>query len=111
MLRPFLVVACLAFAACSTPTDPPSTIRSAPSQRVSSALIGYGVRESQAVCMGDRLQQRLTISQLQRIGQIGKAGRNDRGRVSAVQVAAALNRPGDEALVAEVLRAGVGCLV
>ena len=100
MLRPFLVVACLAFAACSTP-----------SQRVSSALIGYGVRESQAVCMGDRLQQRLTISQLQRIGQIGKAGRNDRGRVSAVQVAAALNRPGDEALVAEVLRAGVGCLV
>lgn len=81
-----------------------------PSQRVSSKLISYGVPEPQAVCMGDRLQQRLTIAQLKRIGAIGKASRDDMGRVTVAQVAAALNRPGDEALVAEVLKAGVGCL-
>ena len=82
-----------------------------PSQRVSSKLITYGVPEIQAVCMGDRLQQRLTVSQLRRVGAIGKASRNDIGRVTVAQVAAALNRPGDEALVAEVMRAGLGCML
>jgi hypothetical protein len=82
-----------------------------PSQRISTKLIGYGVPEPQAVCMGDRLQQRLSYAQLKRIGEIGKSSRDEMGRMSVPQVAAALNRPGDEALVAEVLRAGVGCLL
>lgn len=82
-----------------------------PSQRISSQLVGYGVPEPQAVCVGDKLQARLSMSQLRRIGQITKAGRNEAGRVSLAQLAAALDQPGDEAIVAEVFRAGVGCLI
>jgi hypothetical protein len=82
-----------------------------PSQRISSKLIGYGVPEPQAVCVGDKLEDRLSISQLQRIGQIAKRSRDDTGQVTIAQFAAALNKPGDEELVAEVLRAGLGCLL
>lgn len=82
-----------------------------PSQRISSQLIGYGVPEPQAVCVGDKLQARLSISQLRRIGQITKASRNQAGQVTLPQFAAALDQPGDEAIVGEVLRAGVGCLL
>jgi hypothetical protein len=82
-----------------------------PSQRISSQLVGYGVPEPQAVCVGDKLQDRLSIAQLQRIGQIAKRSRDDTGRVTIAQFAAALNKPGDEELVAEVLRAGLGCMI
>jgi hypothetical protein len=82
-----------------------------PSQRISSQLIGYGVPEPQAVCVGDKLQARLNVSQMRRIGQISKASRNEAGHVTLTQFAAALNKPGDEQIVAEVFRAGVGCLL
>jgi hypothetical protein len=82
-----------------------------PSQRISSKLISYGVPEPQAVCVGDKLEDRLSISQMQRIGQIAKRSRNDAGQVTITQFAQALDKPGDEELVAEVLRAGLGCLL
>ena len=82
-----------------------------PSQRISSQLVGYGVPEPQAVCVGDKLQARLNISQMRRIGQITEASRNAAGQVTLTQFVAALNQSGDEQIVAEVLRAGVGCLL
>jgi hypothetical protein len=82
-----------------------------PSQRISSRLIEYGVPQPQAVCVGDKLEDRLSISQMQRIGQIAKRSRNDAGQVTITQFAQALDKPGDEALVAEVVRAGLGCLL
>lgn len=95
-----LLVATVALAGCATP-----------SQRISSKLVAYGVPEPQAVCVGDRLEDRLSVSQLRRIGDIAKRSRDDTGRVTIAQFAAALNRPGDEELVAEVLRAGLGCMI
>lgn len=95
-----LLAAMVILAGCATP-----------SQRISSKLIGYGVPEPQAVCVGDKLEDRLSIAQMQRIGQIAKRSRNDDGQVTITQFAAALNKPGDEELVAEVLRAGLGCLL
>lgn len=82
-----------------------------PSQRISAQLVEYGVAEPQAVCVGDKLEQRLNISQLRRIGQITKTSRNAAGRVTIAQLAASLDQPGDEAIVAELLRAGVGCML
>lgn len=82
-----------------------------PSQRISSKLVDYGVPQPQAVCVGDKLEERLTISQIQRIGNIAKRSRGTDGRVTLAQFAAALDRPGDEAIVAEVLRAGLGCML
>lgn len=84
---------------------------STPSQRISSKLISYGVPEPQAVCVGDKLDDRLSIAQLQRIGQIAKRSRNEAGQVTITQFARALDKPGDEQLVAEVLRAGLGCML
>lgn len=82
-----------------------------PSQRISAKLIGYGVPPSQAECMGDRLEQRLSISQLKRLGAVAEMSRNSAGRMTVNDLARALNRPGDEAIVAEVLRTGLGCLI
>jgi hypothetical protein len=95
-----LVVVMLLVAGCATP-----------SQRISSKLISYGVPEPQAVCVGDKLEDRLSIAQLQRISQIAKRSRNEAGQVTITQFAQALDKPGDEELVAEVLRAGLGCLL
>lgn len=82
-----------------------------PSQRITSKLVGYGVPEPQARCMGDRLQDRLSTQQLYRLGEVGKMSRDSMGRMSVNEIARSLNRPGDEALVSEVLRAGLGCLL
>jgi hypothetical protein len=95
-----LVVVMLLVAGCATP-----------SQRISSKLISYGVPEPQAVCVGDKLEDRLSIAQLQRISQIAKRSRNEAGQVTITQFAQALDKPGDEEIVAEVLRAGLGCLL
>lgn len=82
-----------------------------PSQRISSKLVSYGVPEPQAVCVGDKLEDRLSISQLRRVSEIAKRSRNEAGRVTITQFAQALDKPGDEELVAEVLRAGLGCIL
>ena len=70
-----------------------------------------GVAPRQAGCMGDRLAARLDRRQLTRLGEIGRLNRDRIGRMSVKDIAATLNRPGDEALVAEVVRSGIGCLI
>ncbi len=95
-----LIAALVLVAGCATP-----------SQRISSKLMSYGVPEPQAVCVGDKLEDRLSIAQMKRIGEIARRSRNEGGLVTIAQVAQALDQPGDEALVAEVLRAGLGCML
>ena len=82
-----------------------------PSQRIASKLTEYGVPPGQARCMGDRLEARLSNRQLQRIGEIGRVNRDRVGRMTVADIAASLNKPGDEALVAEVVRTGIGCMI
>jgi hypothetical protein len=82
-----------------------------PSQRITSKLTEYGVPPTQARCMGDRLQARLSTAQLRRLGEIGALNRDRMGRMSVNDIAATLNKPGDEALVAEVIRSGISCLI
>lgn len=60
--------------------------------------------------MGDRLQSRLDLAQLRRLGEIGALNRENMGRMTVNDIAATLNKPGDEALVGEVVRSGIGCL-
>lgn len=98
--RHLLFAALAALAACATP-----------SQKITSKLTEYGVPPTQALCMGDRLQSRLSVGQLQRLGEIGRLNRDRMGRMSVNDIAATLNKPGDEALVAEVIRSGISCLI
>jgi uncharacterized protein YceK len=82
-----------------------------PAQRISAKLTEYGVPEARARCMGDRLEQRLSVAQLRRLGGLAALNRDRMGRMTVNDIVRMLDRPGDEAIVAEVLRAGLGCLI
>ena len=82
-----------------------------PSQRITKKLTEYGVPSAQARCMGDRLEQRLSVSQLQRLGEIGRLNKDRVGHMTVGDIVATLNKSGDSALVAEVLRTGLSCAI
>ena len=85
-------------AACSTPAD-----------KITAALTEYGLPEKQARCMGERLQDKLSLEQLKRLNDLARQNRGQ-GRVSVNALADQLNRDGDPKLVAAVVGAGFGCL-
>jgi hypothetical protein len=99
-LRSCSIAGLALLAACATPA-----------QRISTKLTEYGVPPRQAQCMGDRLQANLDSGQLRRLGEIGALNRDRMGRMSVNDIAATLNKPGDEALVTEVIRSGLSCLL
>jgi hypothetical protein len=82
-----------------------------PSSRIANALVDRGVPPPQARCMGDRLGDRLSLGQLRRLDAISKLDGGRIERMSVAQIARALSDPRDPGLVAEVIRAGVGCLI
>lgn len=100
MHRAILLLACLALAACATP-----------SQRIATKLTELGVPQPQARCMGDRLQDRLSVSQLRRLQEISRIDSDRLGRMRISEIADQLTDARDPALVAEVIRAGVGCSI
>ena len=61
--------------------------------------------------MGNGLNQRLSASQLQRLGEIGRTNKDRIGQMTIGEIVATLNRSGDTVLVAEVLRAGLSCAI
>jgi hypothetical protein len=93
------LAAVVLLAACATP-----------SQKIATRLAEYGIPEAQARCMGDQLQSRLNLAQLRRLGEIGAINRDRMGQMTVNDIAATLNKPGDEALVKEVARSGIACL-
>ncbi|MDB5878234.1 MAG: hypothetical protein JWQ41_1648 [Variovorax sp.] len=84
------------------------------SQRISSALVRYGVAPEKAECVGDALSDRLSVSQLQSLGRAARAYQSiDRSNVSLTlfdlaRVAAELRDP---VIPIEIVRAGVKCAV
>ena len=80
-----------------------------PSQRIANKLTKYGVPPAQARCMGDSLEQQLNNSQLYRLGEIGRLNKDRMGRMTVADIVGTLNKSGDPALVAEVLRTGLSC--
>lgn len=82
-----------------------------PSQRIATKLTEYGVPARQAQCMGNQLEANLSNRQLQRLGEIGRLNRDRMGRMSISDIVAMLDKPEDEALVAEVVRSGIRCLI
>ena len=89
----------LLFAGCATP-----------SQRIATALVDRGVPPPQARCMGERLGDRLSLVQLKRLDDLSRLNGGRFNRMSIPQIASALSDPRDSGLVAEVIRAGMGCL-
>lgn len=84
-----------------------------PAQRIERSLVGVGVPFGVAECMGVRLQQRLTRGQLRRLDDLARLEdrRGGLGRVRLEEIGRALAGADDPALVSEVVRAGIGCLI
>ena len=61
--------------------------------------------------MGERLEANLDTRQLRRLGETGRTNRDRMGRMTVNDIVATLNKPGDEALVTEVVRSGISCLL
>lgn len=90
----------LLLAACATPA-----------QRITTNLIDLGVNPGQAQCMGNRLGERLSLGQLRRLQQLTGLPNQRFDRMSIREIASRLSDERDPGLVAEFLRAGVGCLI
>ncbi len=98
-MRRLLTLSLLAaLAACATPAD-----------RIAGALSSYGVPDKQARCMGERLQDRLSLGQLKRLNDLAKLNRDRVGKISINTLADQLNRDGDPRLVTQVVAAGLHC--
>jgi hypothetical protein len=97
---PFALLAALALTACATPA-----------QRITRNLAELGVPERQATCMGGRLGERLSVGQLRRLQELTSIRADRMERMSIRQIADKLTDERDPGLVAEFVRAGVGCLI
>jgi hypothetical protein len=95
-----LIALPLALTACATPA-----------QRITRNLADLGVPERQAQCMGGRLGERLSIGQLRRLQELTSIRAERLERMSIREIANKLTDERDPGLVAEFLRAGVGCLI
>jgi len=98
--RRLLLLVLLALAACATPAD-----------RITSKLVELGVPQHQARCMGTRLGERLTTAQLRKLGRVANVDGPSIGRMSLRDIVHRLSSVDDPELVAELLRAGVGCAI
>lgn len=95
-----LIAFSLALTACATP-----------SQRITRNLAELGVPQRQATCMGNRLGERLSIGQLRRLQELTSIRIERLQRMSIRQIADKLTDEKDPGLVAEFLRAGLGCAI
>jgi uncharacterized protein YcbK (DUF882 family) len=75
MPRFIIAAAALGLAACATPSD-----------RISDALVQYGIAPAQAQCVGGRLEQRLSLAQLQELARYARAYRDNDPNPAALTV-------------------------
>lgn len=83
-----------------------------PSSRIANGLSEYGLSEGPARCMGDRLQSRLSLGQLQQLGRAARAfGQNDTtpGRLTASDLIRASTQVQDVKVPLEVTKAAASC--
>lgn len=100
-MRPsYILLLSLALAACASP-----------SQRIERALVGYGLPASQAQCMGSRLAQRLTSTQLRQLDKLARLNADRLGQTRLQDIGRTIAGAENPALIAEVVRTGLGCLL
>ena len=83
-----------------------------PSAKIATALTRYGLDSAQAQCVGERLENNLTISQLQQLGQAAKAVDKDDvspGRLTATDFIRVASEFQDVRVPLEVAQAAAGC--
>ena len=83
-----------------------------PSTSIATELSRYGLDATQAQCVGQRLEDNLSIGQLQQLARAGgalKQGDTTSGRLTAGDLLRASSRIEDPKVAIEVARAASGC--
>ena len=96
---PILVLAAM-LAACASPA-----------QRIERKLLEVGLPPFQAECMGVRLAQRLSNNELRQLDRMARLSGDRINRMPIEDIGRALADVENPALVAEVVRTGLGCLI
>jgi hypothetical protein len=90
----------LVLAACATPAA-----------RIERKLVEVGVPRPQAECMGVRLAQRLSNDELRQLDRMARLNADRINRMRIEDISRALADAENPALVAEVVRTGLGCMI
>ena len=83
-----------------------------PSSRISTELTRYGIAQTQADCVGQRLERRLSIGQLQQLARAARAatvGDDTPGRLTASDLVRVRSKIDDPKIPYEVVSAASGC--
>lgn len=80
-------------------------------ERLGRNLAELGVPPNQAFCMGDRLARSLSNDQWRTIQRLARLDERRFRRMSIREIAERIDPAGDPRLIAEFVRAGVGCLI
>ncbi|WP_439534169.1 hypothetical protein [Polymorphobacter sp.] len=82
-----------------------------PAQRIERKLVEVGVPQRVAECMGQRLSQQLSTSQLRQLDRMARLEGDRIGRARIEDIGRALAGAENPALMGEVIRTGVSCLI
>jgi hypothetical protein len=95
-----LMVPLLALAACATPET-----------RVRTALIDAGVSRPVASCMAQRMVNRLSLGQLQKLSRLSGISTAQIGQLSVGELLRRTRALGDPEVLTVVTTAGLGCAI
>ncbi len=95
-----LALPLLALAACATPES-----------RVRTALLDAGVSRPIATCMAQRMVDRLSLGQLQRLSRLSGLTNTQIGQLSVSELLRRTRALGDPKILEVVTTAGIGCSI
>lgn len=102
LMRSVMVIAAaLALAACASPRE-----------RIADSLVGYGLDQARAECVGEQLQRDLSIGQLRELGRVARAYRArdaDPSRLTLDDLLSAASEIRDPAIPLAVAKAAGRC--
>ena len=94
------VLPLLALSACATPET-----------RVRTALVEAGLPRPMASCMAQRMVDRLSLGQLQKLSRLSGISRTQIGQLSVSELLRRTRALGDPEILTVVTTAGLGCAI
>ncbi len=82
-----------------------------PESRVRSALVDAGLTRPIATCMAQRMVDRLSLGQLQRLSRLSGLGREQIGQLTVADFLHRIRALGDPKILEVVTTAGIGCTI
>ena len=101
MARPLAAAILLGLAACASTYE----------ARVESRLVDMGLSRSKARCMAERLVDRLSQSQLRKLGRLAGIENRDIRKMTLSELFDRVEALGDPEILKVTTRAGIGCAI